>query len=79
MCIYDFFQLVRQLNAAAASSSSMVTISSSGGGGGGGGTLLSIGGETEQELVAECDQVWPPLSPSSYSSTVKPAIVDTLK
>ena len=31
MCVhvYDFFQLVRQLNAAAASSSSMVTISSS--------------------------------------------------
>ena len=53
---------MRQLNAAAASSSSMVTVSSGGeGSGGGGGTLLSIGGETEQELVAECDQVWPPL------------------
>ena len=55
---------MRQLNAAAASSSSMVTVSSGGGGGGGGGsggTLLSIGGETEQELVAEYDQVWPPL------------------
>ena len=53
---------MRQLNGAAAStittSSSAVTVNSGvAGTNNGGGALLSIGGETEQELVAECDQV----------------------